>query len=188
VDPPQRDLDVAPVEGALPGQGVVVGGVDEGAIDVEEDGCIGRSGHGPNLAPVPAPNRSRGLREVGARSIIYNLMVVDTLTDSEVDRLFHALADRTRRDIVRRSLLAEHSVSELARSYPMSVTAVQKHVAVLEEAGLVAKRRHGREQRVVGRPAALRRAQELLDAYEQLWRERVDRMTDVLETDERGDE
>jgi DNA-binding transcriptional ArsR family regulator len=114
-------------------------------------------------------------------------MVVDDLTDTEVDRLFHALADRTRRDIVRRALLAEHSVSELARSYPMSVTAVQKHVAVLEEAGLVAKRRHGREQRVVGIPAALRRAQELLDAYEQLWRSRVDRMSDVLENDERGD-
>jgi DNA-binding transcriptional ArsR family regulator len=117
---------------------------------------------------------------------IYNLMVVDKFTDAEVDRLFHALADPTRRDIVRRVLVAEHSVSELARDYPMSVTAVQKHVAVLEEAGLVTKRRHGREQRVTGQPAALRRAQQLLDAYEQLWRDRIDRMTDVLAEDDRG--
>jgi DNA-binding transcriptional ArsR family regulator len=113
-------------------------------------------------------------------------MVVDQLTDAEVDRLFHALADRTRRDIIRRVLVAEHSVSALARYYPLSVTAVQKHVAVLEEARLVTKRRHGREQRVVGQPDALRRAQQLLVAYEQLWRERFDRMADVLEEDNQG--
>ena len=94
--------------------------------------------------------------------------------------------DATRRDILRRVLVAEHSVSELARDYPMSVTAVQKHVAVLEEAGLVTKRRHGREQRVAGQPAALGRAQQLLLAYEQLWRGRMDRMTDVLTEDDRG--
>jgi DNA-binding transcriptional ArsR family regulator len=107
-------------------------------------------------------------------------MVVDLTTEAAIDRLFHALADATRRDIVRRVLVAEHSVSALARDYPMSVTAVQKHVAVLEEAGLVTKHRHGREQRVVGDPAALARARELLLAYEQLWRDRIDRMADVL--------
>jgi DNA-binding transcriptional ArsR family regulator len=113
-------------------------------------------------------------------------MVVDARTDAEVDRLFHALADATRRDIVRRVLVAEQSVSGLARDYPMSVTAVQKHVAVLEEAGLVVKRRRGREQRVAGQPAPLRRAQQLLDAYEQLWRDRIHRMSDVLADDARG--
>jgi len=117
---------------------------------------------------------------------IYNLMVVDTGTDAEVDRVFHALADPTRRDIVRRVLIAEQSVSGLARDYPMSVTAVQKHVAVLEEAGLVIKRKRGREQRVAGQAAPLRRAQRLLDAYEQLWRDRIDRMSDVLAEDDRG--
>jgi DNA-binding transcriptional ArsR family regulator len=117
---------------------------------------------------------------------MHNLMVVDPLSDAATDRLFRALADTTRRDIVRRVLRAEHSVSELARNYPMSVTAVQKHVAVLAEAGLVTKRRHGREQRVAGQPAAVRRAQQLLAAYEQLWQERIDRMTDVLAEDDRG--
>jgi DNA-binding transcriptional ArsR family regulator len=127
-----------------------------------------------------------GLRRVAFGCRIYNRMVVDEVTDAEVDRLFHALADATRRDIVRRVLVAEHSVSELARDYPMSVTAVQKHVAVLEGAGLVTKRRLGREQRVAGQPGALHRAQALLDAYEQLWRHRFDRMGDVLAEGDRG--
>ena len=105
---------------------------------------------------------------------------------SAFDQLFHALADSTRRDIVRRVLVGEHSVSELARSYPMSVTAVQKHVAVLEEAGLVSRRRHGREQRVTGEPDGPAKARALLDAYEQLWRDRFDRMSDVL-ADDQGD-
>ena len=76
--------------------------------------------------------------------ITYNHMVVDLLQDERADRVFHALADVTRRDIVVRTLEGEHSVSTLARRYPMSFAAVQKHVAVLEEAGLVTKRRRGR--------------------------------------------
>jgi DNA-binding transcriptional ArsR family regulator len=87
---------------------------------------------------------------------------------------------------VRRVLVAEHSVSGLARDYPISVTAVQKHVAVLEGAGLVTRRRQGRELRVAGRPDTLARTRELLAAYEQLWRGRVDRMNEVLAQDERG--
>ena len=103
------------------------------------------------------------------------------LSDEEVDRLFRALADATRRDVVRRVLVAEESVSDLARHYPMSITAVQKHVAVLEAAGLVSKRKQGREQRVAGQVEAIRRAQGLLDAYEQVWRHRLDGMKAVLE-------
>ena len=75
-------------------------------------------------------------------------MVVGEPTDEEVDRLFHALADATRRDILRRCVDGEPSVSRLADVYPMSFAAVQKHVAVLERAGLVTKERRGREQLV----------------------------------------
>ena len=107
-------------------------------------------------------------------------MVVDQLSDHEVDRLFHALADATRRDIVRRVIDGEYSISDLARLYPMSMTAVQKHVSVLEEAGLVAKQRRGREQRVLGRVEALQEAQRLLGEFERLWRDRFDRMSDLL--------
>jgi DNA-binding transcriptional ArsR family regulator len=97
-----------------------------------------------------------------------------------VDRLFHALADATRRDIVRQVLVGEQSISELARRYPMSMTAIQKHVSVLEDAGLVTKTKRGREQRVLGRVQALQDAQRLLDQFEQAWRDRLDRFGDIL--------
>ena len=102
------------------------------------------------------------------------------LSDEEVDRIFRALADSTRRDIVRRTLGGEASVSELASAYDMSFAAVQKHVAVLEGAGLVTKHPNGRERIVRGNLDAIRRAQALLDRYEQIWRSRIDRLDDLL--------
>ncbi|HIT75802.1 MAG TPA: winged helix-turn-helix transcriptional regulator [Candidatus Avipropionibacterium avicola] len=114
-------------------------------------------------------------------------MVVDDrqqeLTDAEVDRIFHALADATRRDIVRRTLTGEASVSTLAATYAMSFAAVQKHVAVLEGAGLVTKHRAGRERLVRGNVTTIQRAQELLDRYEQLWRSRISQLDDLLAED-----
>mgnify|MGYP000227025249 CR=1 FL=1 len=112
-------------------------------------------------------------------------MVVDTeLTGDEVDRIFRALADATRRDIVRRTLETEASVSELAAEYEMSFAAVQKHVAVLEGAGLVTKHPHGRERKIRGNPEAIRRAQALLDRYEQIWRARIGRLDALLAEDD----
>jgi DNA-binding transcriptional ArsR family regulator len=110
-------------------------------------------------------------------------MVVDQLSPPEVDRVFHALADPTRRDIVRTVLADRLSVSALARRYPMSVAAVQKHVAVLEEAGLVTKQRRGRESLVRGEIDRVRDARAALDAYEQLWLERVAQMDRILAED-----
>jgi DNA-binding transcriptional ArsR family regulator len=107
-------------------------------------------------------------------------MVVGELTDEAVDHLFHALADATRRDILRRCVLGEPSVSRLADAYPMSFAAVQKHVAVLERAGLVTKERHGREQLVRTDPDAVGGARQALDRLEMAWRGRVHRMSDVL--------
>ncbi|WP_433162855.1 ArsR/SmtB family transcription factor [Kribbella sp. CA-247076] len=104
-------------------------------------------------------------------------MVVD---EQVVDRLLQALADSTRRDIVRRCLAGEASVSRLAEAYPMSFAAVQKHVAVLERAGLVSKQRSGREQLVRTDVDAVRRAREALDRLEATWRGRVDRMSELL--------
>lgn len=110
-------------------------------------------------------------------------MVVELLGTPETDRVFHALADATRRDIVRTVLVEEHSVSALARRYPMSVAAVQKHVAVLEEAGLVTKQRRGRESLVRGDIDRVREARRALDAFEQLWRHRVAQMDAILAED-----
>jgi DNA-binding transcriptional ArsR family regulator len=111
-------------------------------------------------------------------------MVVGDLTDEEVDRLFHALADTTRRDILLRCIGGERSVSRLADSYPMSFAAVQKHVAVLERAGLVSKQRRGREQLVRTDGDAVGRARRVLDELEAAWRGRVERMAELLAQDE----
>jgi DNA-binding transcriptional ArsR family regulator len=108
-------------------------------------------------------------------------MVVD-----QADRVFQALADPTRRDIVARVLVEEQSVSALARQYPMSFAAVQKHVAVLERAELVTKRRQGREQLVSGNVATIRQAHALLDQLEAIWRARLDRFGEVLADDPEG--
>jgi DNA-binding transcriptional ArsR family regulator len=101
-------------------------------------------------------------------------------TGLDADRIFSALADTTRRDIVRRAIAGEEGVAELAGHYPMSFAAVQKHVAVLERAGLVSKQRIGRRKVVRTRVDGIRVAQDLLDRYQELWRGRFDRMTELI--------
>ncbi|MCQ4121497.1 ArsR/SmtB family transcription factor [Rhodococcus tibetensis] len=110
-------------------------------------------------------------------------MVVHKLSDEEVDRLFQALADSTRRDIVARVITEEYSVSGLAAHYAMSFAAVQKHVAILERASLVTKEKRGREQIVRIHFEGIRKARRLLDEYELIWRQRVDRIADILAED-----
>ncbi|MBT2567831.1 winged helix-turn-helix transcriptional regulator [Arthrobacter sp. ISL-85] len=107
-------------------------------------------------------------------------MVVDQLSGTELDRLFQAFADATRRDIIRRVTVEEYSVTGLSALYAMSFAAVQKHVAVLERASLVTKEKRGREQMVRGNHEGLRNARRLLDDYEQIWRQRAARMADIL--------
>jgi DNA-binding transcriptional ArsR family regulator len=110
-------------------------------------------------------------------------MVVDTPPKSDPDAVFRALCDPTRRDILQRSADADLSVSRLAEAYPMSFAAVQKHVAVLERAGLVTKERRGREQLVRTDPGGVRAARQALDDLEETWRGRIDRMTGLLAED-----
>jgi DNA-binding transcriptional ArsR family regulator len=111
-------------------------------------------------------------------------MVVDVESGpEEIDRIFHALADATRRDILARVIGREQSVSVLSREYAMSLPAVQKHVGVLERAGLVGKTRIGREAHVHAVPERIRVARGLLDRYESLWRHRVDAMDRLLAED-----
>ena len=81
----------------------------------------------------------------------------------------------------------EQSVSTLARNYPMSFAAVQKHVAILERAALVRKERRGREQIVHGNPATIRRARRLLDQVEAVWLARIDQLGHVLSESRPGD-
>jgi DNA-binding transcriptional ArsR family regulator len=122
--------------------------------------------------------------------LIYNQMVVDKkpIRDEEeaTDLLFKALADPIRRDILRRAHEGRLSVSALAREHPISVTAMQKHVAVLERAELVSKHRIGRESIVQTETDALLRARTALDRLEADWRGRIERMEQILDTD-KGD-
>jgi DNA-binding transcriptional ArsR family regulator len=105
-------------------------------------------------------------------------------TTFDADHVFAALADATRRDIVLRALGGSEGVAELAGHYPMSFAAVQKHVAVLERAGLITKERSGRRKVVRTNIEGLQLARSLLDRYEALWRGRVDRMTDLIASTE----
>lgn len=112
-------------------------------------------------------------------------MFVSVSGDDEdrADALFHALADRTRRDILRRVLAGEHSVSALAEKYDMSFAAVQKHVSVLQNAGLLTKRRRGREQLASGDVAAVRSVASMLTELEDVWRGRIARIDELIALD-----
>lgn len=108
------------------------------------------------------------------------MVVENELSDAEVDRVFHALAATTRRDILRRTIAEEQSVTALAAEYEMSFAAVQKHVSVLEAANLIIKRAEGRERLVRANPEMIARARALLARYEELWRSRIARLDDLL--------
>ncbi|BBX70104.1 transcriptional regulator [Mycolicibacterium psychrotolerans] len=116
---------------------------------------------------------------------VKGVIVID---EDRTDALFHALADRTRRDILRRVLVGEHSVSTLAADYDMSFAAVQKHVAVLDRAGLITKRRRGREQLASGDVTAVRSVASLLAELELLWRGRVARIDDLIASENAQEE
>jgi DNA-binding transcriptional ArsR family regulator len=106
----------------------------------------------------------------------------------DYDRMFGALADATRRDIVRRAIEGEEGVAELAEHYPMSFAAVQKHIAILERAGMITKKRIGRRKVVRTNLEGLRLARSLLDRYEELWRGRVARMTALVTQDQKEED
>ena len=108
------------------------------------------------------------------------MVVYVQIAPPDFDRMFGALADHTRRDIVRRAIDGEEGVVELASHYPMSFAAVQKHVAILERAGLVTKQRSGRRKVVRTNLEGLRVVRRLLDQYEELWRGRIARMTALV--------
>ena len=106
---------------------------------------------------------------------------VTSQDEDRADAFFHALSDRTRRDILRRVLAGEHSVTALAAAYDMSFAAVQKHVAVLERAGLLTKRRHGREQLASGDVDAIRSVASMLGELEEVWRGRIVRIEELIQ-------
>ena len=145
------------------------------------------------FGPLP-----RGVRQAGEaaseppargldRTLVQPYGCIVQVAPPDFDRLFGALADHTRRDIVRRAIDADEGIVELASHYPMSFAAVQKHIAILERAGLVTKERTGRRKVVRTNLERLLVVRRLLDQYEELWRGRIDRMTElVADTKERN--
>jgi DNA-binding transcriptional ArsR family regulator len=115
-------------------------------------------------------------------------MVVIETDGEQADQLFKTLADTTRRGIIQRTMERDYSVSGLARCYPMSFAAIQKHVAVLERAGLVTKHRQGRKQLVRCNIESIRTARRLLKEYETLWRDRIQRFGEILSEPQSGDQ
>jgi DNA-binding transcriptional ArsR family regulator len=111
---------------------------------------------------------------------------VSTTTAAELDSVFQALSDATRRDIIKVTVSNEYSVSALSQRYEMSFAAVQKHVAVLERAGLIVKKQHGREQLVTGNIKTVRRVMKHLHTYEELWVGRIERINDLLKDSSKG--
>ena len=148
---------------------------------LQPDGCA--YGNGPiNCNHMVVDEVRSGLLQGEVVSHSSDVDNIDDEVDNDevVDRIFRALADATRRNILVRTGQGGQSVSALAGYYDMSFAGVQKHVAVLERAGLVAKERRGREQIVRANPPAIRKATELLDAFEQLWTHRTDQMASIL--------
>jgi DNA-binding transcriptional ArsR family regulator len=118
--------------------------------------------------------------------MVVDLLEARALSDAEADRVFRALSDSTRRDILVRTIRREQSVSALARRYEISLTAVQKHVVVLERAELVRKRRQGRELLVSTEVSTLARAGALLAQFEQQWIQRMTQIAEILEEGEQA--
>src|SRR5262245_35069995 len=116
------------------------------------------------------------------------MVVYVQIAPPDFDRMFGALADHTRRDIVHQAINAEEGIVELASHYPMSFAAVQKHIAILERAGLVTKKRAGRRKVVRTNLERLRAIRRLLDQYEELWRGRIDRMADLIADTKENDQ
>lgn len=98
----------------------------------------------------------------------------------DLDSIFGSLSDPTRRDILRRVAVAEHTVGELAARYNLTFAAVSKHLKVLEKAHLVIKRKEGKKQMVALAPDALKSADEYLEQYRRRWEQKFHKLDSLI--------
>jgi DNA-binding transcriptional ArsR family regulator len=120
--------------------------------------------------------------------LIFNHTVEYGWPMSELDVTFAALADPTRRRIVARLTRGETRVTDLALPFAMSLNAVSKHIKVLEGAGLVRRRRRGREHYLRLRARPLREVARWTSQYERFWNQRLDALGEFLEQKESEDD
>jgi DNA-binding transcriptional ArsR family regulator len=102
------------------------------------------------------------------------------LSSARLDRVFHALSDATRRDMLRRLAAGEHTVSELAEPFHMSLAAASKHIRTLEEAGLIHRTVEGRTHRCRIEASPLAGIGRWLRKYERFWNSRLDELERAL--------
>ena len=107
-------------------------------------------------------------------------MATATLSDDDLDAMFAALADPTRRSIVAHLTTGEATVNELAEPFAMSVQAVSQHIQVLERAGLISRGRHRQTRPCRLEPDALRTVTDWIDDQRRVWTERLERLDQHL--------
>lgn len=106
------------------------------------------------------------------------------LTAERLDNMFIALADETRRSILARLSSGEARVTEVAVPFDISLNSVSKHIRILERAGLITRRRSGREHILRLEPQPLAEASEWLQSRERAWLGRLQRLQDVLDEED----
>ncbi len=107
-------------------------------------------------------------------------------SDYDLDRIFQALSDPTRRDLIRQIGRQERTVTELAEPYDLTLAAVSKHLKVLEAARLIDRRKDGSFQMIKLNPEALKSANEWLKFYQHFWTTRLDALERILTGKSKG--
>jgi len=108
------------------------------------------------------------------------------IQQSELDDVFHALADSTRRALLEKMSQGKSAISELAEPFDMSLTAISKHLKVLERAKLVTRQKKGRTYHCYLNAEAMVSASEWLAHYHQFWECRLDSLEDFLNSESEG--
>jgi DNA-binding transcriptional ArsR family regulator len=107
-------------------------------------------------------------------------------SSARLDTVFHALADPTRRAMLRHLTRGERTISELADPFDMSLAGASKHVQVLEAAGLLRRRVHGRTHRCRLDVTGLAEAYRWIGFYERFWNTQLDKLEALLRADDAG--
>jgi DNA-binding transcriptional ArsR family regulator len=110
--------------------------------------------------------------------------MLNLMVDHSLNQTFTALADPTRRGMLAALMDGEKPISALAAPYPMSLAGAAKHVAVLERAGLIERRKVGRQQLCRLKPERLKQARDWLSAWEHFWTDQLDALEKALKEDD----
>ena len=108
------------------------------------------------------------------------------LLSSELDLLFYALSDPTRRKILSMTGERSHTITELAHPFKMSLAAISKHIKILERARLLTRKRQGRIHECALNPAALKSAEDCIRFYTQFWSHHLDLFAEKVEAKPKG--